>query len=155
MREARTFPYSIFIDEITRYYDKRGCGVEFEIGADGSVIWAFNIKPHGKLYHHKLIPDETWEDWQAEALFELKTIFFPDEDLTVEAIYQYPEIEAADITLLVSPNSLVGAPTEVGNNGRTTDPESSAINGRGSQITAETSKGITETHPDQACNTKA
>ena len=99
--EKRSFRWPDFIREIEQYYDKQDCEFNLEIGADGSCIFRFDVFPRGKCYFHKLVPDDTYESWQQEAYAELKAIFFPTENVVVTGLYQWPEMERADVTLFV------------------------------------------------------
>ena len=103
--EKRSFTWEVFIAEITAYYNRNGCDFVLEIGADGSCIFRYDVVPHGRKYFYKRIPDETDENWQDEALAELKSIFFEEEDVVIRGIYQWPEISEADVTLFVKLNA--------------------------------------------------
>ena len=103
--EPRSFTWKDFTSEIARYYAARNCDFALEIGADGSCIFRFDVKPRGKKWFYKIIPDDTFPEWQDEALNELKEIFFPEDNATVKGIFQWPEVENSDVTLFVEPNS--------------------------------------------------
>ena len=102
--EARTFHHTTFVRKLECYYNAQNSNVAFEIGGDGSCIWRYDVQPHGAKWFNKLIPDDTFSEWQDEAFIELTTIFFPGEDVIVTGIYQFPEIENSDITLFITPN---------------------------------------------------
>lgn len=100
--ERRSFLWGDFLSELNAYYDARSCDVVFRMEDDGSCIAEFTVHPRGKKYFlDKKAFDPDAEDPQAEALAELKRIFFADEPVTVRDVVRRPGDAAADLVLVV------------------------------------------------------
>ncbi len=100
--ERRSFTWGDFIADLESYYDEQDCDVVFRMEDDGSCIAEFTVHPRGKRYFlDKKAFDPEADDPQAEALAELRRIFFADEPLAVREVVRRPGDDAADLVMVV------------------------------------------------------
>lgn len=100
--EKRSFLWNDFVSELEAYYAVRNCEVVFQMEDDGSCIAEFTVHPRGKKYFlDKKAFDPESEDPQAEALAELKRIFFPFESVAIREVLRRPGDPDSDVVLLV------------------------------------------------------